>query len=38
VASIFTGEATTGWYSRWLTEFMMSHALGEQDLEAIRIV
>jgi flavin-dependent dehydrogenase len=38
VASIFTGEATTGWYSRWLTEFMMTHALGEQDLGAIRIV
>jgi flavin-dependent dehydrogenase len=38
VASIFTGEATTGWYSRWLTGFMMTHALGEQDLGAIRIV
>ena len=37
VASIFTGESTTGWYSRWVTEFLMTHALGEQDLDRIRI-
>ncbi len=37
VASIFTGEATTGWYSRWVTEFLMTHALGDQDLDLIRI-
>ena len=37
VARIFTGEATTGWYSRWITEFMMTHALGEQDVDALRI-
>ena len=37
VAGIFTGEATTDWYSRWVTEFLMTHALGEQDLALIRI-
>jgi len=37
VASIFTGEATTGWYSGWVTEFLMTHALGEQDLGLLRI-
>ena len=37
VAGIFTGESTTGWYSRWVTEFLMTHALGEQDLGPLRI-
>jgi hypothetical protein len=37
VAGIFTGEATTRWYSRWVTEFLMTHALGEQDLGLLRI-
>ena len=38
VASIFTGEATAGWYSSWVTGFLMKHALGDQDLGPLRIV
>jgi len=37
VASIFTGESTTGWYSRWVTEFLMTHTLGDLDLGPFRI-
>ena len=37
VAGIFTGEATNRRYSRWVTEFLMTHALGEQDLGPLRI-
>ncbi len=38
VARIFTGEATADWYSGWITEFLMTHALGDQDLGRLRIV
>jgi flavin-dependent dehydrogenase len=38
VARIFTGEATTAWFSRWVTEFLMTHTLGDQDLGPLRIV
>jgi flavin-dependent dehydrogenase len=37
VASLFTGEATNGWYSHRVTEFLMAHTLGEQDLGPLRI-
>ncbi len=37
VAGIFTGESTTRPYSRWVTDFLMTHALGEQDLGPQRI-
>ena len=38
VARIFTGEATTGWYTRWVTEFLMTHAHADQDLGSLRIL
>jgi flavin-dependent dehydrogenase len=37
VASIFTGESTSGRYSQWVTGLLMTHALGEQDLGPLRI-
>jgi flavin-dependent dehydrogenase len=37
VARIFTGEATTARYSRWVTESLITHTLGDQDLNALRI-
>jgi flavin-dependent dehydrogenase len=37
VASIFTGESTTGWYSRWVTEMLMTHTIGGEDLTPLRI-
>ena len=37
VASIFTGESTTGWYSRRVTELLMKHTIGGEDLAPLRI-
>ncbi len=34
---IFTGEATRGFYSLWLLDFMIAHALGDPDLSGLRI-
>jgi 2-polyprenyl-6-methoxyphenol hydroxylase-like FAD-dependent oxidoreductase len=37
VAGIFTGEKTTRRYSRWVTEFLITHSLGDQDLGPLRV-
>jgi hypothetical protein len=37
VASLFTGEATNGWYSHRVTELLMTHTLADQDLAPLRI-
>jgi flavin-dependent dehydrogenase len=37
VASLFTGEATNGWYSHRVTQTLMKHTLEEQEIVPLRI-